>query len=145
VPTLHPIAPSLRTIQFCLYYLYFIVCNRAVNNYTDAISLPTALQCPYVSPKSQYECSGRQSHTCWSPGHPDTDCPGHGLCCSDGCSNVCAGHISPPIVSRTTPRTPQNPCRPGSRNLLAFCCPSLHNKANGSAGCNGLNYLDLII
>ncbi len=36
-------------------------------------------------------CLGRSS-VCWSPGVRDTDCPGHGLCCTDGCHvNVCLG------------------------------------------------------
>ena len=29
--------------------------------------------------------------TCWSPGQRDTDCPGNGLCCFDGCANTCDG------------------------------------------------------
>ena len=34
-------------------------------------------------------CSGNEKSTCWSPGVNDVDCPGHGLCCFDGCSNTC--------------------------------------------------------
>jgi len=47
--------------------------------------------------------SQRSLSTCWSPGVPDTDCPGHGLCCSDGCANHCLGNRAPP-PARTTPR-----------------------------------------
>ena len=35
---------------------------------------------------SQYE--GRQ-HQCNSPGISDSNCPGHGLCCNNGCINIC--------------------------------------------------------
>ena len=34
-------------------------------------------------------CSGNVKSTCWSPGVNDVDCPGHGLCCFDGCANTC--------------------------------------------------------
>jgi len=34
-------------------------------------------------------CTGNEKSTCWSPGVNDIDCPGHGLCCFDGCANTC--------------------------------------------------------
>ena len=34
-------------------------------------------------------------HQCWSPGVPDQDCPGEGLCCFNGCVNYCLPSISP--------------------------------------------------
>ena len=43
--------------------------------------------CPI--PSTQRDCNGKVNHTCWSPGVHDIDCPGHGLCCFDGCSNTC--------------------------------------------------------
>ena len=45
-------------------------------------------KCPHVAPRSPYECAG-QSSTCWSPGVRDTDCPSNGLCCFNGCVNIC--------------------------------------------------------
>ena len=44
--------------------------------------------CPNTAPLPRASCIGRVS-TCWSPGVRDTDCPGHGLCCFDGCINIC--------------------------------------------------------
>ena len=48
----------------------------------------TGQGCPVIPPKTPYECTG-QASTCWSPGVRDTDCPGHGLCCFNGCVNIC--------------------------------------------------------
>ena len=48
-------------------------------------------KCPAA--RAQGSCAGRRS-TCWSPGVRDTDCPGHGLCCFDGCANTCVGQQS---------------------------------------------------
>ena len=53
--------------------------------------------CPNVPQKSDWECGG-QSSTCWSPGVRDTDCPSHGLCCFNGCVNMCQG--PPPSIPR---------------------------------------------
>ncbi len=64
-------------------------------------------------------------------GHADTDCPGNGLCCFDGCANVCVGAIPPPrpiprseyffifrranyllLIFCRIPSPPVDPCRP---------------------------------
>ena len=50
--------------------------------------------CPLVPLRSPDVCDGRVSE-CWSPGDPDRDCPNDGLCCFDGCANVCASDLSP--------------------------------------------------
>ncbi|TRY76710.1 hypothetical protein TCAL_07593 [Tigriopus californicus] len=42
--------------------------------------------CPQVKKRDSCEHAVNQ---CWSPGVPDVDCPGSGLCCHDGCTNVC--------------------------------------------------------
>ena len=34
------------------------------------------------------QCAGQVSN-CWSVGEPDVDCPNLGLCCFNGCANVC--------------------------------------------------------
>lgn len=52
-------------------------------------------KCPIVAPRDPASCGGRTSQ-CWSPGVRDTDCPGHGLCCYDGCANICGGAPAPP-------------------------------------------------
>ena len=44
--------------------------------------------CPHFTLKEKAECP-KIKHQCWSPGVPDEDCPHHGLCCFDGCNNVC--------------------------------------------------------
>jgi len=55
---------------------------------TSGLSAGGAGACPAASPLSPAECAGSVS-TCWSPGQRDTDCPGAGLCCYNGCSNIC--------------------------------------------------------
>jgi len=79
--------------------------------------------CPQVSAKTPYECTG-ESSTCWSPGVRDTDCKDHGLCCFNGCVNVCQS--SPPQQqTRTTPRPrPSNPCSPSPCGPGTTCSPS---------------------
>ena len=42
--------------------------------------------CPPIRPGVKCEYV---QNTCWSVGVPDVDCPGHGLCCFDGCANHC--------------------------------------------------------
>ena len=61
--------------------------------------------CPGVRPRAPAQCRGQRSN-CWAPGVRDTDCPGHGLCCYDGCANTCLG--SPPS-SRPQPQTQPRP------------------------------------
>lgn len=63
-------------------------------------------QCPAASPLSDAECAGAVS-TCWSPGQRDTDCPGNGLCCFDGCANTCDGE--PPVVVTDVAPQPSDP------------------------------------
>ena len=43
---------------------------------------------PPLNPLLTHECAGAISN-CWSPGYHDTDCPNHGLCCFNGCANIC--------------------------------------------------------
>ncbi len=106
----------------------------------------TATGCPHTPVRSVYECAGRTSHRCWSPGHADTDCPGNGLCCFDGCINVCVG-----TGYRTTPRPPLppvDPCNPSpcgrgttctvnrDGNPVCQCQPGLIPKPDTIAGCD---------
>ena len=50
---------------------------------------PNNLVCPTVPHVSNVHCSPKYSvDQCWVPDRPDTDC-GDGLCCFDGCRNVC--------------------------------------------------------
>jgi len=81
-------------------------------------------KCPVVSQKSPYECGG-QTSTCWSPGVRDTDCPSHGLCCFNGCVNICQGPSPPPVSPARTPRPrPKNPCSPSPCGPGTTCTPS---------------------
>jgi len=77
--------------------------------------------CPAANPLSPDQCAGSVS-TCWSPGQRDTDCPGNGLCCFDGCANTCDGEPiakpNAPIVDEQPgydyekPKNPLQPTRP---------------------------------
>ena len=57
-------------------------------------------KCPIIGSLPASECRGTKS-TCWSPGVRDTDCPGHALCCFDGCANTCPDN--PPVTTPTPP------------------------------------------
>jgi len=110
--------------------------------------------CANTAPLPRSACTGKAS-TCWSPGVRDTDCPGHGLCCFDGCVNVCvAGPVAPPppptrvipivpvplspiqpvhhvLVPRST-RPPSNPCQPSPCGPNTICTVN----GVGNAICN---------
>ena len=58
-------------------------------------------KCPVIGRRPASECRGRTKSTCWSPGVRDTDCPGHALCCFDGCANTCPDIT--PAVTTTAP------------------------------------------
>jgi len=112
--------------------------------------------CPNTAPLPRASCIGRVS-TCWSPGVRDTDCPGHGLCCFDGCINICfpgnpapaplpapvvpVVRVPPPVtplspvhvlVKRTT-RRPANPCVPTPCGPGAIC--TVNNVGNAICNC----------
>ena len=68
-----------------------------------------------VCPKfpTRPSCSSYLQSTCWAPGAPDLDCPNHGLCCFNGCSNVCIPQNKPPIRKGSRPlRRPAKPAKP---------------------------------
>merc|ERR1712090_120744 len=50
-------------------------------------------ECP--APGAGTNCDGAVSN-CWSPGQRDTDCPNNGLCCFDGCADLCVDGPAPP-------------------------------------------------
>jgi len=50
--------------------------------------------CPAANPLSPDQCAGAVSN-CWSPGFTDTDCPNNGLCCFDGCADLCVDGPKP--------------------------------------------------
>ena len=62
--------------------------------------------CPGVRPRAPAQCRGQRSN-CWAPGVRDTDCPGHGLCCYDGCANTCL--VSKPPPTKRPPPPPPPP------------------------------------
>jgi len=83
--------------------------------------------CPPATPLSFSHCVGRLS-TCWSVGVPDLDCPDWGLCCFDGCANVCLGSAPTvastyPPAQRYEPEPPRNPCDPNPCGLSSMCIP----------------------
>ncbi len=60
------------------------------SQYVEGVDYALA-SCPVKEKRTN--CKEHNSHQCWSPGVPDLDCPGSGLCCFDGCVNVCImGH-----------------------------------------------------
>ena len=93
--------------MFKLVLLGCIIAGAAANFLEDP-------KCPPAQAASS--CAGRRS-TCWSPGVRDTDCPGHGLCCFDGCANTCVGQAAPqpsyqsPVVQHP-PKKPAYPAYP---------------------------------
>jgi len=118
-------------------------------------------KCPIVAPRDPASCGGRTSQ-CWSPGVRDTDCPGHGLCCYDGCANICGGApapppppppprvvvpVPPPVPVVVVPRQPSNPCVPtpcgqgttctinAAGNAICNCLPGLIPKPDTITGC----------
>ena len=83
---------------------FFPLPNAAVNRLDQG--------CPNVQPLPRSNCAGRKS-VCWSPGVRDTDCPGHGLCCYDGCVNTCGAVAAPPPPPPPAPAPlPKYPVHP---------------------------------
>ena len=87
--------------------------------------------CPY--PDKDAKCE-YVKHQCWSPGTPDVDCPGSGLCCFNGCVNVCLASPSPsqPIFSNF--HTPPNNAYlvPGQQNLYLQALASKRRNEEGT-------------
>ena len=53
-----------------------------------SIRPPQFLRAVCPPAKKNVKCE-YEKNQCWSPGIPDEDCPGHGLCCFNGCINAC--------------------------------------------------------
>ena len=72
-------------------------------------------------------------HQCWSVGTPDVDCPGHGLCCFDGCINSCLPN-SPRLPFGPSYHVPPNQAYlvPGQQNL--FLLEALASKRRNEEG-----------
>ena len=72
-------------------------------------------------------------HQCWSVGTPDVDCPGHGLCCFDGCINSCLPN-SPRLPFGPSFHVPPNTAYlvPGQQNL--FLLEALASKRRNEEG-----------
>ncbi|XP_040570659.1 zonadhesin [Lepeophtheirus salmonis] len=84
-----------------------------------------------------YDCIGQTEHTCWTVGTRDSDCPGHGLCCFDGCANTCLDKQE----LRNDPCNP-SPCGPGTtcttnkhNNPICKCLSGLVPKPDTIKGC----------
>merc|ERR1719350_2352007 len=84
--------------------------------------------CPPATPLSPGQCVGQKS-TCWSPGVRDTDCPGHGLCCYDGCANTCVTSRAPqPSIQEPVYHPP--PVVPPPQEYLPPPPPPLHHTSH---------------
>jgi len=84
-----------------------------------------------VCPKfpTRPSCSSYLQSTCWSPGVPDVDCPNHGLCCFNGCSNVCIPQNKPPLRKGTRPsRRPTLPPQQTGHFTNADAAPASSTK-----------------
>ena len=77
-------------------------------------------KCEAARPRAPSQCRGQRSN-CWSPGVRDTDCPGHGLCCYDGCANTCV--VSSPPPRQPPPPPPPPPPRRTTRKPVAIPPP----------------------
>ncbi|XP_040580809.1 uncharacterized protein [Lepeophtheirus salmonis] len=108
---------------------YGLAVNAFASNPGENGRAGIAGTCPAIQPRSEAECAGTVS-TCWSPGFTDTDCPNFGLCCFDGCQDICVdegqsqsgsnilptAEVTPAPRPRPTPRPTQRPTpRPTQR------------------------------
>ena len=84
--------------------------------------------CP--PPKPNRKCE-YVKHQCWSLGVPDVDCPGHGLCCFDGCVNSCVPYTgNVPTSFHVPPNTAY--LVPSQQNL--FLLEALASKRRNEEG-----------
>ena len=65
-------------------------------------------QCPDVLSLPRMSECGDTVSQCWSPGDTDPDCPDSGLCCFNGCVNVC--------MKSSAARRPEKQTLPASSN-----------------------------
>ena len=93
-PQFYPLPSAGIANRFVYIFIYSIGVSQAYKNLKYSIPyfldcrLSNEPSCPNIAPLPRSQCAGRTS-VCWSPGVRDTDCPGHGLCCYDGCVNIC--------------------------------------------------------
>ena len=69
----------------------------------ESYEKPHSAVCPHFTLKEKTECH-KIHHQCWSPGVPDADCPYNGLCCFDGCNNVCLDPVEYPPPGYHVPK-----------------------------------------
>ena len=79
-----------------------------------AASFFTTTACPPADKNVKCEYVKNQ---CWSRGTPDIDCPGEGLCCFNGCNNVCLRPSSPYLTKHFHVSPHQAYLVPGKQNL----------------------------
>ena len=77
---------SLKHMMYWASFFLFLIASGIVGQIP---SYTVNQGCPITQPLPAHSCLGRNTSTCWSPGVKDVDCPDHGLCCFDGCANVC--------------------------------------------------------
>jgi hypothetical protein len=76
------------------FALYLTLSLALFGSYNGAQVGRPSTGCPLIHAKDAGQCDGTISE-CWSPGQLDVDCEGSdgdglGLCCFDGCVNVCS-------------------------------------------------------
>ena len=68
---------------------YFLISVVLLHSCNAARYARQSENCPLIHAKDPSACAGSISE-CWSPGQYDVDCEnGAGLCCFNGCVNVC--------------------------------------------------------
>ena len=73
--------------------------------------------CPHFESKEKDHCHNI-NHECWSVGVPDEDCPYNGICCFDGCNNVCLNPEGHQIPSHHAHKVPGHEYVPSPRTLV---------------------------
>ena len=107
---------AIHKNMMMMFSIGVLVCALSVSS-SSGKNFIADPKCPAAQP--QASCAGRRS-TCWSPGVRDLDCPGHGLCCYDGCANTCvpadssvpAASVHQPQYTPPLPQTTPRPYRP---------------------------------
>jgi len=79
--------------------------------------------CPVVASLPISQCAG-QENSCWAIGQPDVDCPNYGLCCFNGCANVCSAEGPAPLPAPLPVPAPipvTRPNGPGALQAFEIC------------------------
>lgn len=71
--------------------------------------------CPDITGLPPMSDCGTMRSQCWSPGQTDWDCPDNGLCCFNGCVNICMGSAPAPSAPSASAGASQTSSQPRPR------------------------------